>query len=125
MKTLTVKQPFASLIAYGHKRYEFRSWKTSHRGPLLIHSSKQIDKAQLKRFELLNLNYPTSKIMCQVTLKDCILVTKEFKEELLKENYEIYKNAQINEYAWILENIKILDIEDKVLGKLSLWEYKL
>ena len=28
MKVITVKQPFATLIAEGLKRYEFRTWKT-------------------------------------------------------------------------------------------------
>jgi activating signal cointegrator 1 len=123
MKTLTVKQPFASLIASGNKKYEFRSWKTSYRGPLLIHSSKQVDKGNLKRFEYLKLDYPTSKILCQVSLKDCILVTKEFKDQLLKEDKEIYKHASINEYAWVLEDLKQLDIKETILGRLSLWEY--
>jgi activating signal cointegrator 1 len=125
MKTLTVKQPFASLIASNNKKYEFRSWKTKYRGPLLIHSSKVIDKKELYRFNNLNLKYPTSKIMCQVTLKDCILVTKEVKEALIKENELIYGKVRINEYAWVLEDLRLLDIEDTILGRLSLWEYDL
>lgn len=36
MKALVVKQPWASLIAYGEKTIEHRSWSTDHRGPLLI-----------------------------------------------------------------------------------------
>ena len=28
MKVLTIKQPWASLIVDGYKKYEFRSWKT-------------------------------------------------------------------------------------------------
>ena len=37
---LTVCQPFASLIAAGHKFVENRTWPTSYRGPLLIHAGK-------------------------------------------------------------------------------------
>ena len=36
MKTLSVKQPWASMIARGEKTIEVRSWRTSYRGPLLI-----------------------------------------------------------------------------------------
>jgi len=36
MKALTVRQPWAALIGDGHKDIEYRSWSTSHRGPLLI-----------------------------------------------------------------------------------------
>lgn len=38
MKALTVRQPWASLIAAGVKTIETRSRRTSHRGPLVIHA---------------------------------------------------------------------------------------
>lgn len=40
LKVLTVQQPWATLLALGLKQFETRTWKTSHRGPLLIHASK-------------------------------------------------------------------------------------
>ncbi len=36
MKALSVRQPWAELIASGRKSIELRTWKTSYRGPLLI-----------------------------------------------------------------------------------------
>jgi hypothetical protein len=39
-KCLTVCQPYAWLIVAGHKRFENRTWRTAHRGPLLIHAGK-------------------------------------------------------------------------------------
>lgn len=39
MMTLSVRQPWASLIAWGDKTIEHRSWETPYRGPLLIHAS--------------------------------------------------------------------------------------
>ena len=39
MKTLSIRQPFASLICRGIKTIENSSWKTTYRGKLLIHSS--------------------------------------------------------------------------------------
>lgn len=41
MKALSVKQPWAELIASGVKTIETRTWYTSYRGPLLICSSKR------------------------------------------------------------------------------------
>lgn len=41
MKAISVKQPFAEQLASGKKRIEYRTWKTNHRGPLLIVSSKE------------------------------------------------------------------------------------
>jgi hypothetical protein len=39
MKTISVRQPFASLICRGIKTIENRSWDTTYRGKLLIHAS--------------------------------------------------------------------------------------
>ena len=44
MKALTIKQPWATLIMQGNKRFEFRGWKTKYREDLLIHAGKSIDK---------------------------------------------------------------------------------
>lgn len=40
MKALTLRQPWASLIAIGAKTIETRSWSTNHRGPLAIHAGR-------------------------------------------------------------------------------------
>lgn len=40
MKSISIRQPHASLIANELKRYETRSWQTSYRGPLLICASQ-------------------------------------------------------------------------------------
>jgi hypothetical protein len=39
MLTLSIRQPWASLIAFSEKTVEVRSWSTTYRGPLLIHAS--------------------------------------------------------------------------------------
>ena len=40
MKALTIRQPYASLIATGAKTIETRSWSTQYRGPIAIHAGK-------------------------------------------------------------------------------------
>lgn len=40
MKALSLKQPWASMVANGTKTIETRSWRTSYRGPLAIHASQ-------------------------------------------------------------------------------------
>ena len=40
MKALTIIQPWATLIASGHKVNETRSWKTNYRGEILIHEER-------------------------------------------------------------------------------------
>lgn len=44
MKALSVRQPWASLIATGRKTIEVRTWSTRHRGKLLICASKFVYK---------------------------------------------------------------------------------
>lgn len=43
MKALSLRQPYAWLVVNGWKLVENRTWKTNHRGPLLIHASQKID----------------------------------------------------------------------------------
>lgn len=38
MKAITIRQPWASLIALGIKQVETRSWSTKHRGRIAIHA---------------------------------------------------------------------------------------
>ncbi len=61
MKVLTLKQPWATLVAEGIKKYEFRSWKTNYRGKILIHAGTGIDKKELEKFRDLNLEFPSKK----------------------------------------------------------------
>lgn len=39
MKAISIRQPWAALIILGPKDIENRTWRTKHRGPLLIHAS--------------------------------------------------------------------------------------
>ena len=40
IRCLSVKQPYASAIASGEKKIEYRTWSTEYRGDILIHASK-------------------------------------------------------------------------------------
>ena len=126
MKTLTIKQPWATLIIQGDKRFEFRSWKTSYRGGLLIHAGKGIDKVAMKRLKkYIPEDMPLGKIIGKVKLVDCIKMSPEFKEMLLKENNEIYTKSSFQEnYGWQVENVEVFNHPIPVKGQLSLWEYE-
>lgn len=127
MKVLTIKQPWATLIMQGDKRFEFRSWQTKYRGDLLIHAGKGIDKEAMKRLaKYLPDEIPLEKILGKVTLVDCVKMCPEFKDMLLKENPDIYTKSSFQEnYGWQLENVKIFNEPIEVKGHLSLWEYEL
>ena len=119
MKVLTIKQPWATLIMQGDKRFEFRSWQTKYRGELLIHAGKGIDKEAMKRL-------PTGKILGKVTLVDCIPMSSEFKELLKKENNDIYTDSSFAEnFGWQVENVEMFDKPIEAKGQLSLWNFDL
>ena len=126
MKVITIKQPFASLIAEGIKEYEFRTWKTKYRGELLIHAGKGIDKKAMKKFKKYNLEYPSGCIIAKVNLTDCIEIDSKARTILKDKNSLVYSNVIENTdwkgYGFKLENVeKIKPIP--INGKLSLWDY--
>ena len=126
MKVLTVKEPWASLIIDGYKKYEFRSWKTSYRGKVLIHAGKSIEKNNLELFKDYNLDYSWGYIIGEVELEDCMLVTDKMKEELNSDNEIVYgRSNHVGLYAWKLSNIVKYKKEDRISvnGKLGLWNY--
>ena len=127
MKVITIKQPFATLIAEGLKEYEFRTWKTKFRGDILIHAGKGVDKKALKRYEHLNLEYPSGQIIAKATITDCLYVDDNLKEQLQKKNPLVYygilqKDSNWDGYGFKLENIKKIE-PIEINGKLSLWDY--
>ncbi len=126
MKVLTVKEPWASLIINGYKKYEFRSWKTSFCGKILIHAGKSVEKNNLDLFNDYNLDYSFGYIIGEVELVDCILVDDKMQEELEISNKLVYgRNNHVGLYAWKLDNIVKYKKEERISvnGKLGLWNY--
>ena len=125
MKAITIKQPFASLIAAGIKEYEFRTWKTHYRGEILIHAGMGKDKDAMQKFAS-GLDCPGGCIVARAYLSDCIRVDDAFRAILREKNPELYswfiKHTDWEGYAFKLERMeKISPIPCK--GRLSIWEY--
>lgn len=126
MKVLTIKQPWASLIMLGYKKYEFRSWKTKYRGTILIHAGKSVNKEAVKRLKkYLPEDLPKGKILGKVDIVDCIKIDDNIKNNIINENNDIYSNLSVDEYAWKLDNVQELKDNIFVNGKLGLWNYEL
>ena len=132
MKTITIKQPWASLICEGIKNVENRTWKTSVRGRVLTHAASQSwdwDKlinymtymgtlgaftAKWTRKWLSNLH--TGAIIGSVEIVDCVI------------NHDsIWAEKSIDgdkpTYNWILANPILFDKPIPAKGKLSFWEF--
>lgn len=129
MKVLSLTEPFATLICEKKKMIETRSWKTNYRGELFIHASKtKISQNNLTNMELMSLvdnkDMNFGHIICKCNLVDCIYMTKEYVHNMEFNNRQeyicgIYKEGR---YAWILEDIEVID-PIKATGKLGIWNY--
>lgn len=81
MKALTIRQPWASLIALGVKTIETRSWSTRYRGPIAIHAGKaDTDRWMLDHREawgalgrvIGGAAPPRGAVVATATLADCV-----------------------------------------------------
>jgi len=124
MKVLTLKQPWATLISKGLKKYEFRSWKTNYRGEILIHAGKGIDKAALIKFKDYG-PFPSGQIIAIANITDCIKINDNFNNKIRKMNDLIYGTKNRTGYAWVLSNIKEIFYKEEIDGHLSLWNYEI
>ena len=125
MKVLTLKQPWATLVAEGIKKYEFRSWKINYRGKVLIHAGVGIDKEVMKKFKNTNLEFPSRRIVAEVEIEYCLELDDDLNQKIINENNIAYGSKHRTGYAWKLKNVKKLDINKEVNGKLGLWNINL
>lgn len=122
MKVITLKQPWATLVAEGLKKYEFRSWKLNYRGEILIHAGKGVDLDAMKKFEHLNLEFPKSRILAKVNILDCIELNKDINEKIIKENELVYGHKYDRTgYAWKLEVVEKINDDKDISGKQGIW----
>jgi len=127
MKVLSLKEPYASLIKEKIKTVETRSWKTNYRGKLYIHASQSKSPINNERLKSLtkNIELNPGHILCKCNLVDCIYMTKEYVEQMRKDNYDVYICGEYKEgrYAWILKDIVPLKEPIKAKGQLNIWNY--
>ncbi|HEY2510270.1 MAG TPA: ASCH domain-containing protein [Polyangiaceae bacterium] len=77
MRALTIRQPWATLIARGEKTVELRSWSTPHRGPLLVHAGVNVDRKELRDIDLRTSDMPKGVLLCVVEVLDVVRATRE------------------------------------------------
>lgn len=103
MKALSVKQPWANLIAKKLKTIEIRTWQTDYRGDLVICSSQ----------------YPT------VHPFGCaICIVELFKIEPMKKEHALYAKVKFkkNVYAWHFRNVRLLSSPISIKGNIGLFD---
>ena len=103
MKALSLRQPWASLIADGRKTIETRTWRTRYRGPLAIHASA-------RPYE----DLPTGGIVAVAWLYDCRPMEESDEVQAC---IALYDRAN----AWLLANVEPVPLIP-CKGMLGLWK---
>lgn len=128
MKALSVKNPWAMLIAHGIKDIENRTWKTTHRGRIYIHAGKDYPYVTLTdeqenqirgdlRYNFIKRKFTCSAIIGEVNIIDCVLDHPSIWAE---------KSAPGEKpiWNWVLGNSILYEqLIDNVKGALNLWNY--
>jgi len=139
MKTLSLIQPWASLIMLGLKRYETRSWSTAYRGPILIHASGTRDRDGRNLWENLiadplppgfkvptvpkrYADLPFGAVLCRAVLTE-VIPTTHFS--LLPGVEGFLGDFSPGRYAWRLTEVERIWPHQTAKGSLGLWEFDL
>lgn len=148
MKAISIKQPWASLIAHGIKDIENRTWKTNYRGKVYIHASAKqagsydellndLQKIEFKeKYDRVTLRkqHHFSAIIGEVDIVDCVINHPSIWAEksdnygrFFRNGVPAYVGKKENKpiYNWVLANPVIYEKPIlNVKGKLSFWEFE-
>ena len=116
MRTIVLRQPWASLVLEGKKTIELRTWQTKHRGPVLIVAGKGIDHADAKRHGWSN--GPRGVALCVVDLTGVRPATSS------DETSAGCAPDTTREFAWCVSSPRPVR-QVPMLGRLGLYEVEL
>ena len=135
MKTLSLLQPWASLVVIGAKQIETRSWSTKYRGELLIHASLSKKAAFLAREKPFSRHIsdfsalPFGAIIGKVRLIEVIRIGPGgfTKKDIghVSPDEKAFDDFTEGRYAWMLEGPQAFPVPIPVKGSLGLWEFDL
>lgn len=150
MKAITIKQPWATLIALGEKQFETRSWTTKYRGELAIHAGKNIDKVACQEESIKSTlakhgytvdNLPTGAVIATAQLAGNYRIydTADNGVHIVRcpnDKYDFEKVEFIckpesdfgfyseGRYAWELTDVQRMPEPIPAKGQLSLWNWE-
>ena len=129
LKTHSLTQPWATLVATGAKRIETRSWRTPYRGWLGIHASKGFPPwAQALCDEepfvsalhgLTAADLPRGALVGGVRLLDCVPTTGT-ELAAISEREIAFGDYGAGRWAWLLDRATVLKPRP-MRGSLGLW----
>ena len=115
MKAITIRQPWASLIADGRKTIETRTRQISYRGPLAIMAGKTADFDACARFGIPPTTVPLGRILAVAELVDCRPMTEVDNAAAMTEYPPALAGVIPGMYAWILKNVRRIRPGEEIL----------
>src|SRR5688572_22461558 len=135
--TLSLLQPWASLLALGVKRIETRTWGTSFRGWMAIHASmgklkplEEIIASEPFRSTLLLCDVdqvgelPRGQVVGVARLADCVQIDRHFQDrhpDWLSGQEQYFGNFAAGRWAWLFESPWIAQGGLNAKGQLGVW----
>jgi hypothetical protein len=120
VRALTIRQPWIELILKGRKPYEIRSWRTLHRGQILLHAGKSVDKLAAEKLEIPVASLFRGGFVARAELKDCRKFTRADAEMLCRRGAFVGRWAP-GLFAWELAKIVTLPVPIEFRGRLGLF----
>jgi hypothetical protein len=103
MKSITLKQPWASLISSGRKTIETRVWPTKHRGALLICAGAGKPPTVVTALTPASAGpLPRGVALCIVDVIDCRPMTDADEKAACCERYP-------RAWSWVLANVRAVE----------------
>jgi predicted transcriptional regulator len=124
MKCLSLKQPYADLLAFGEKTIELRKWNTKFRGEFLIHASKNIDLQACERLDIDIDKLTIGAIIGSAFLYDFKEYSnqEEFNKDKQKHFSIVTKYFDGYKYGFLIRNARMFKKSIPYLGKLRFFE---
>ena len=130
MKALSIRQPWAHLIAHGLKTIECRDWQTNHRGPLAIHASATAPMRLDLQFlmmtqggiDLRGQTLHRGKIVATCRLEKIITFDDESFRRLTPLHLCAPTYYKMTHFGWVLSDVRLLKQPIPAKGRLGLWE---
>lgn len=113
MRTIVLRQPWASLVLEGRKTIELRTWTTKHRGPVLIVAGKGVDNDAAREHGWRS--GPRGVAICIVDLVDVRIATTN------DESDAGCRPDVTREFAWEIRNPRPVR-QIPMLGRLGLYD---
>ena len=124
MKCLSLKQPYADLLAFGQKTIELRKWNTKFRGEFLIHASKNIDIQSCERLDIDIDKLTIGAIIGSAFLYDFKEYSnqEEFNKDKQKHFSIVTKYFDGYKYGFLIRNARLFKKSIPYRGKLRFFE---